>query len=679
MFRRAAFSGEIMNRRWHLIITALSSLFIIAPAHPQEQTNCFLLDAQPRTATIPQFVDSTKSTQTARVTVTIFGLDTLGQISPYVYGNALAVWVSTNQNNPTLVGHVKKFAPTLLRYPGGSWSDVYFWNGIPSDIPSTIPDGIDTDTLPDPLYPQSGLSHVPTMSSYLDMCGQVGAQGLITVNYGYARYGLSADPVAKAAHLAADWVRYDNGHTKFWEIGNESAGPWEAGYKIDTTTNQDGQPTIVTGQLYGKHFKVFVDSMKAAAAQVGTTIYIGGQILHFDGTNDSNPANRTWNQGFFSEVGDAADFYVMHNYFGMTAMDIQRQVDNARNELNANITFIRQDIANKHATDRPVALTEWNCSGPDIAKTSIANGMQAVAVFCELMKNNFGMSARWLLANWRSDGMFYYGDSAAIPRWTPRPDFYYVYYLPRFTGDHVLKSFVKGTTEVLAYASTFSSGHTGVVLLNKGTTNRIVRILPDHIGVGERYYVFSLTGSDASALPQSVVVNGYGQTTSVPWGPLDSLESIRAWRYPVGDTILVVSPGSSVQFILIDNGSHVLAGVGLDRPFVAGGYALEQNYPNPFNPTTVVSYQLPALSEVEGSALSDVRLSVYDLLGREVAVLVNERKAPGRYEVRFDASGLSSGVYLCRMTAMPSGVRDHSIAGESNAGFSATRSMVLIK
>jgi glucuronoarabinoxylan endo-1,4-beta-xylanase len=66
-----------------------------------------------------------------------------------------------------------------------------------------------------------------------------------------------------------------------------------------------------------------------------------------------------------------------------------------------------------------------------------------------------------------------------------------------------------------------------------------------------------------------------------------------------------------------------------------------QNYPNPFNPTTVVSYQLPVAG--------NVKLSVYDLLGREVAVLANERKMPGTYEVTFDGSNLASGVYLYRL------------------------------
>jgi hypothetical protein len=72
-------------------------------------------------------------------------------------------------------------------------------------------------------------------------------------------------------------------------------------------------------------------------------------------------------------------------------------------------------------------------------------------------------------------------------------------------------------------------------------------------------------------------------------------------------------------------------------------YALEQNYPNPFNPTTVISYQLP----VAGG----VKLAVYDVLGCEVAVLVNETEMPGSHEVKFDAIGLSSGVYFYRLKA----------------------------
>jgi len=81
----------------------------------------------------------------------------------------------------------------------------------------------------------------------------------------------------------------------------------------------------------------------------------------------------------------------------------------------------------------------------------------------------------------------------------------------------------------------------------------------------------------------------------------------------------------------------------LHRDEVPSNYALGQNYPNPFNPATTIQFSIvdPQLTI----------LKAYDILGREVAVLVNERKEPGRYEAKFDAAGLPSGVYLYRLTA----------------------------
>jgi hypothetical protein len=70
-------------------------------------------------------------------------------------------------------------------------------------------------------------------------------------------------------------------------------------------------------------------------------------------------------------------------------------------------------------------------------------------------------------------------------------------------------------------------------------------------------------------------------------------------------------------------------------------FSLLQNYPNPFNPSTTISYGI--------SKFSFVKLIVYDILGREVKVLVNENKAPGSYVANFNASGLPSGIYFCRL------------------------------
>ena len=73
------------------------------------------------------------------------------------------------------------------------------------------------------------------------------------------------------------------------------------------------------------------------------------------------------------------------------------------------------------------------------------------------------------------------------------------------------------------------------------------------------------------------------------------------------------------------------------------GYSLSQNYPNPFNPSTEIAFSIPAQSNVE--------LKVFNLLGQEVATLVNQTMAPGSYTVDFNAAHLASGMYVYRLKA----------------------------
>jgi hypothetical protein len=89
---------------------------------------------------------------------------------------------------------------------------------------------------------------------------------------------------------------------------------------------------------------------------------------------------------------------------------------------------------------------------------------------------------------------------------------------------------------------------------------------------------------------------------------------------------------------------------------LVNNFKLDQNYPNPFNPSTVISYSLPQNSFVT--------LKVYDIIGNEVATLVNETKSAGKYDVSFEASNLSNGVYL------------YSIKTNN---FTSTKKMILMK
>ena len=95
---------------------------------------------------------------------------------------------------------------------------------------------------------------------------------------------------------------------------------------------------------------------------------------------------------------------------------------------------------------------------------------------------------------------------------------------------------------------------------------------------------------------------------------------------------------------------------GVREPVTPEGFSLAQNYPNPFNPSTLISYFLPAETQV--------RLAVYDLLGREVVTLVDAHQEAGTHAVRFDARGSAAGMYICRLSA---------------GRFSAARMMVLLR
>ena len=177
-----------------------------------------------------------------------------------------------------------------------------------------------------------------------------------------------------------------------------------------------------------------------------------------------------------------------------------------------------------------------------------------------------------------------------------------------------------------------------------------------------------------SSVSKSVVVDAYGIMT-LPGG--DSFEAIR-----LRSTLTVSLPGlpvsnSNVSYLFI---SKEGAQVSLDGPDnidlassgvidvenynwnlppakptavkdnnsqnIPKSYALYQNYPNPFNPTTKIRY---SISSAGTSLMKFVQLKVYDILGREVATLVNKQQQPGNYEVDFNGTDLPSGIYIYKL------------------------------
>ena len=605
-------------KKIQFLTTVFCTLLMSGTLWGQNGPNCFLEDFEPKDAVIPAAVNYPRTTAVPTATVTIDYTDTLSWISKYIFGNAIAVWVSPDINNPTVIGQLQELLPTLIRFPGGSWSNIYFWNGNPGDLPQTVPN---SEGVMEQFYPQFGPQLATTFDRYMDMRDQIESQGLITINYGYARYGLSERPAEQAAHLAAEWVREDNGRTKFWEIGNENAGPWEAGWRINTSTNQDGQPEIITGELYGQHFRIFADSMRKAATETGAEIYIGAQIIHYDATGSWNEVEWDWNESVFAEVGDAADFYVIHNYFGGGSTP-GSYLDNIITTINDMHEFILQDIDDKDAAPRPVALTEWNMDDNDgNVKTSIINGLQGVLGMSEMAKLGYGMSCRWLLANWNTDGMFYHGDNSSIPAWSPRPAFFYLYYLQKYMGSFFLNSEVSGSDNIKVYPTLFNTGEIGVVVVNKGETDEAVKIDLSNTNYGNKLYYYSLTGgNDDSDYSKMVYVNDSGPDPN-RWGPLENLETIEARSDTLLYPIKINSPRFSVQYILIQAGDSIMHQVDVDSMRIAdSGETLSITEDNGTLQLVAEVFPWNATDNGVTWATSDLSVAVVDHLGEVTAI-----------------------------------------------------------
>lgn len=486
----------------------------------------------------------------------------IAKVPQYVYGNNSNLWMGQIITEPALMQYIKDLSPNIIRAPAGSVSDVYFFNqssAAPADAPANLYNSSGQLAVAGYWYGGNTASWTLDIDNYYSLQASASSTGVITVNYGYARYGTGADPVAAAAHLAADWVRYDHGRSKFWEIGNETYGNWEAGYQIDTTQNHDGQPQIVTGDLYGQHVKIFADSMRAAAQQVGATIYIGASLLDAPPYTGAYPTLQTWNQGVLGQTGTTVDFYMVHDYFtpynaNSTAAQILATGDAVPSGA---MTYLTQQMSSNGVSAKPIAMTEWNIQAVSSKQgVSFIAGMHAVKALGSLIRNHFGEASRWDLANGYANGddmgMFNVGDEPGVPKWNPRPAFYYMYYFQKFFGDRMVgDSLGGGNGDLSTYSSSFSSGQAGTIIVNSGTAAHSVAIDFKDFAAGKQYYWYLLTGgTDNGEFSSKVYVNGNAPTNAT--GGPTGYATLQAYAAPLTGTIKIDIPARAVIFLVAD-------------------------------------------------------------------------------------------------------------------------------
>ena len=160
-----------------------------------------------RTFIAPDTVSSAATTLTATDSLTVNLNNVITKVPRYVFGNNSNLWSGQMVTQASLMQYLKDLSPNIIRAPAGSVSDVYFWNGTdanpkPADAPATVLDAAGNASATGwPWYGGNTASWTFSLANYYSMLAQTNSTGIITVNYGYARYGTSANPVAAAAHL----------------------------------------------------------------------------------------------------------------------------------------------------------------------------------------------------------------------------------------------------------------------------------------------------------------------------------------------------------------------------------------------------------------------------------------------------------------------------------------------
>ncbi|WP_153800848.1 alpha-L-arabinofuranosidase [Foetidibacter luteolus] len=536
---------------------------VVTPADPATENSIgfFLNEWTAKSFTPPSYTE-TGVPSNPITTVTLDASTVVTKISPALFGNNSNPYMTQMVTETTLLKHITNLHPGIIRFPGGNISSVYFWNRNPGNPPPDAPEKLlNADgAAGDAGYWYGGNTAGWTLSvdNYYSMLQQTGNQGIITINYGYARYGTGADPVAAAAHLAADWVRYDNARTKYWEIGNESNGTWQAGYRIDPSQNKDAQPAIITGELYGKHYKVFADSMRKAATEIGKTIYIGAQLLEKPTESWQTATDKSWNSGVLAQAGNAADYYILHSYYtpfnaNSTPSEILASAPKVTAEM---MQHVKSSATAAGVSMKPVALTEWNifAIGSQQMVSQIA-GIHAVMVMGELLGNKFGMASRWDLANaWENGndhGLFSQGEPASgEAKWAPRPAFYYQYFFQKYLGDRFINSSVSGANSgIKTYASTFSSGQVAVTLVNTLSAAQEVKLAFKNFNAGGRYYWYEITGGPGN-FSRKVMVNGQGPAGEI--GGPGNYTDIKPYAASVQGGVRVKLPPMGVVCLVVD-------------------------------------------------------------------------------------------------------------------------------
>ncbi|WP_327587607.1 cellulose binding domain-containing protein [Nonomuraea sp. NBC_00507] len=380
------------------------------------------------------------------VAVTVNARAALATVPQTGIGTNHAIW-DTNLGTNETADLLKDMGTKVLRYPGGSYSDIYHW------ADHTAPGGY--------VAPNTDFD------TFMSGVHRTGAQAMVTANYGTG-----------TAEEAAAWVRHANvtkGYgIKYWEIGNENYGNGHYGSAWEADNHADKSPAE-----YARHVVAYSDAMKA----VDPTIKIGAVLTTSanwpDGLVGEGDAG-TWNKVVLSMAGPKIDFVILHWYPG--ALDKTGHVPDM-------IHLTREQIA-KYAgpgSERiGIAMTEFNTGSSSAGTTTQPGALAAADAYATLLANGVFTVDWWNVHNGigpvtQVEGHTDYGDFGLLssatctsdnsvcepPLNTPFAPYYALQMMSKFArpGDQ----FVRAATDqpkVTAHAARRPNGDLAVMLIN---------------------------------------------------------------------------------------------------------------------------------------------------------------------------------------------------------------------
>ena len=463
--------------------------------------------------------------------ITIDTNNIFNQILPSHFGLNFPHFIGDNVlEEENFLTNTSNLSSMYYRIPGGSGSARYFWDG---NIPSNIRD--DAQISVNDLLDATDYRIGP--EEYMNIIDDLNSNAIVVVNAGYARYGIEENNVQIAAGYAADFVRYLNitldKNIKYWEVGNELYGPWEAGHEVDGN--------VITGSEYGDIFNVFVDSMKA----VDPNIKIGAVCYPID------ESYNFWTRGVLQKVENTADFLVIHDYFKRKPNPNNVTYDemlNAVIEVQQDVSNVQEMVLNYTSKDEnhfPIAMTEFNSKTGE-REIAMANALFITNVLAEQIKHGIQMSLLWNLENGLGQDGGDHGilarNSPEVEEHTPRPTYYAYYLMQKYFGDKMIFCYSPDTT-VISYSTMFANDGLGFMLINTSSQSKVVELSSNYYK--SDYYWHELYADNET--DKKVYLNGQTSDNS-EGGPLDYLDIASYYRPYENDSRFELKP-YSVTFI----------------------------------------------------------------------------------------------------------------------------------